>query len=222
MMGGGWKGEDVASSKAIHNATTEILYIVENDGELEIWKDRDDIPYRKGAAIADHVALDGAEMILPGRFVNETVPEGKVAIDIETARVVPSGETLDENHTYIMGYPFESRLVTIYPEASEKESIQFEIKNATETEVRAIEGSSFTVKPYGTEEKFARKVELPVTADEEGLKLGDKDAKIVLYGMNTRDGRIELKHSEPWPLNILSVGTTYQIEIANKGGSNEA
>ena len=49
------------------------------------------------------------------------------------------------------------------------------------------------------------------------MTLAEKDCKRLLTGTNNRDGRIHIRHAEPWPLTILSVSNTYQVEYENGG-----
>ena len=94
--------------------------------------------------------------------------------------------------------------------------MQMEIKNATESEVRVADATTFSVKPYGATSGW-REVSLPVTRDGSGVGLASKDCKKLMTGSNNRDGRIHLKHVEPWPITILSVSMTYQVEYENGG-----
>ena len=82
--------------------------------------------------------------------------------------------------------------------------------------MRVTDATSFSVKPYGASSGW-REVALPVTRDGNAVMLASKDCKKLMTGSNNRDGRIHLKHVEPWPLTILSVSTTYQVEYENGG-----
>ena len=92
-----------------------------------------------------------------------------------------------------------------------------EIKNATEAEIRVTDATTFKVKPYGVESGW-REVTLPAVRSGANVTLSAKDCKRLMTGTNSRDGRLHLKHTEPWPLTILSISTTYQVEYENGTG----
>lgn len=114
------------------------------------------------------------------------------------------------------GYPFTAELITIRPEPSPQESIQFEFKNAKTAELRVIDASSFTVKAERAPEKavYVTEAKLEVETDPDGkIKLQDADIKVNLSGINGNDGRIRLRHDGHWPITVLSVAVNYEIEV---------
>ena len=58
---------------------------------------------------------------------------------------------------------------------------------------------------------------LPVVRSGTGVTLAEKDCKKLMTGTNNRDGRIHVLHAEPWPITILSISNTYQVEYENGG-----
>ena len=60
-------------------------------------------------------------------------------------------------------------------------------------------------------------MQLPAVRNGATVALSSKDCKKLMTGSNNRDGRVHLKHVEPWPLTVLSVSTTYQVEYENGG-----
>lgn len=212
-LGGGWKAIRIVTNKAIHNATTEVMLTVERDGVHEVWMLSDDLPIKANAKIDQYIRLDGMEMSNEPIIVQDDM----VAVDLNSGVVYEAGERT--GGASIIGYPFTSRLVTVYPEPKGgNDTLQMEIKNATKAEVRVIDSSSFRMKAFVENDKSFRKIDLPVKAENGLITLADADVRQVLNGSNNRDGRIEIVHDAPFPLNILSVSTTYQVELADQNG----
>lgn len=113
-----------------------------------------------------------------------------------------------DDGTKVYGYPFESEFVSVKPEPNSTETARFEIKNPTKVEVSVTEGSDFTVGQLGMKREHDRTIKV---AD-----YGDHDVSVNLAGANNRDGRIRIASNNPWPLTILSLATTYQIEQADR------
>jgi hypothetical protein len=197
-FGGGWLARQVASPKGITNGTTETMLLMQKgkDGRWQMWKVRDDDPTMtaKAQVVLDglHVEADGAE-----------VAEGEIAVGLGDG-------------TSAHGIPIVSELVTVRPEAKQSDTLQMELKNATECEVRVANATTFEMKPYAASDGW-RETRLEPGRDGEKVALGTADAKRLMTGMNTRDGRIHLRHSAPWPISVLSVSTTYQVEYENGG-----
>ena len=194
-LGGGWKAKEIVTPKCIVDGTTEMMLLVEKNGVYQLWKVRNDDDARVAAS---QVVLD--------------------ALHVETADAAGAGEVAVElgDGTYAVGYPVVSELVTVRPEPEKGQTAQMEIKNATEAEVRVIDATTFSVKPYAINAGW-RDVELPAVRSGTGVTLAEKDCKKLMTGTNNRDGRIHLKHAEPWPITVLSVSTTYQVEYENGG-----
>ncbi len=196
-FGNGWLARQIATPKSVTNGTTETMLLVQNaGGEWQMWKVRDDDPAMTAAkqVVLDglHVEKDGAE-----------VAEGEVVVDLGDG-------------TSAHGIPVVSEMVTVRPEAKQGDTLQMELKNATECEVRVANGSTFEMKPYAAKDGW-RETALEPGRDGTKVTLGEADAKRLMTGLNTRDGRIHLRHSAPWPISILSVSTTYQVEYENGG-----
>lgn len=200
ILGGGFLARGIANSKAIVDGADEVALLVERDGDWRIWRLKSDAGKRDSKGL---VSMDGM------RYYDTCVdrddnPEGAIGVYL--------GLDLEA-----VGYQFLSKMVTVRPEGDPKETIQAEIQNATELEVRVIEGSTFKMNQFGVDEKYDRSFEFePMSTDEGTVELYEGDIRKTLYGANKRDGRIILTHLMPWPLTILSLTTTYQIELANK------
>ena len=158
-----------------------------------------------------------------------TVPDGFKAVNVLTGEEVAGGGSRAAGATYIQGRPFAAQLVTVKPEPNPNETVQFEVKNPTEVEVRVNEGSTFMVGQFGLPPEKDRTIKLApeITAATGAIALQTADKSTLVTGANNRDGRIRLTSESVWPLTVLSMSTTYQIEPANqepqkvKGGAGE-
>lgn len=196
-LGGGWKAKEIVSPKCIVNGTTEMMLLVEKSGAFQLWKVRDD----------DDAMTDASQVILDGMHIETgSAPTGTGEHGIALG-----------NGTYAVGWPVESEYVSIRPEPEKGQTAQMEIKNATEAEIRVTDATTFSVKPYVAPSGW-REVAIPAVRSGSEVTLSAKDCKRLMTGSNNRDGRIHLKHVEPWPLTILSVSTTYQVEYENGTG----
>lgn len=194
-FGGGWLARQAVTPKCVSNGTTETMLLVQRGGAWQMWRTRDDV-----------ASTDAASQVVLDAMHVEDYPD---PADGETA--VPLGDG-----TYAHGLPVVSELVTVRPEARQGDTLQMELKNATECEVRVANASTFEMKPYAAKDGW-RETRLEPERDGAAVALKDADAKRIMTGVNTRDGRIHLRHSAPWPITVLSVSTTYQVEYENGG-----
>lgn len=201
VLGGGWKAREVATPKCIVNGTTETMFLVERDGAWALWKVRDDVDTDRAE---DRVVLDGLH------FEDDGFEPGGG----ETAVYVGNGRCA-------VGHAVRSDFVCVRPEPEQGATAQFEVKNATESEIRVVDASTFAVKPYRASDGWTC-FNLPALVMPDGsVTLVERDAKRVLNGLNGRDGRIHLRHAEAWPLTILSVSNTFQVEYENQQRGDE-
>ena len=221
-LGGGWKAVDVAANKALVRGTSDVLFLcrrevssTEGEGEEAVttrrtqWAAlalRDIDPDDR--SLAGNLRLDAVRLV-----AGETAP---TAADDE--RVVRVGAA-----QWAVGHPFASVLRTTSPEFTEQETAQMEVKNATEAEIRVIDGSDFTVRAAAVPEGRATEMKVPCPVDEEAFTVspGDADCRLPLTGANARDGSVVLRHDGHLPLTVLSVTTSYRIEYANHGWRRE-
>ena len=199
VLGGGFKARGIASSKALYNGTTDVMMLVERGGDYRLWRVRDDNQEEQGRV---QVTMDGI------RF---WTVNGAAGADGDASHVFCG------NGVEATGHPFTARMVTTRPENDPRQPVRQEIRNATEVEVSVLNGSSFRVRAHGLDPKYDRTVELePAVATDGRVTLRTEDVRKTLYGANCRDGRIELTHDGVWPLTVLMMATTYQIELANQ------
>ena len=195
-LGGGWKAKEIVTPKCIVDGTTEMMLLVEKDGVYQLWKVRND---SDAPTAANQVILDGMHI------ETSSEPTGTEEVGVALG-----------DGTYAVGWPIVSEMVTVRPEPERAQTMQMEIKNATESEIRVIGASTFRVKPYNIQTGW-RDVVLPVVRSGTGVTLAEKDCKKLMTGTNNRDGRIHILHAEPWPITILSISNTYQVEYENGG-----
>lgn len=198
-LGGGWKAREIVTPKCIMNGTTEMMLLVEKEGVYQLWKVRDDIDE---PVASKQVVLDGIHVER-----TDAAGTGEVAVALG-------------NGAYAVGFPVVSEFVSVRPEPEKGATAQMEIKNATESEIRVIGASTFSVKPYAIDTGW-REVALPVVRSGSDVALAEKDCRRLVTGTNNRDGRIHVRHAEPWPLTILSISNTYQVEYENEEGKGE-
>ena len=142
------------------------------------------------------------------------VPAGQVSVT-PAGQVVGPGETAPAGS--VVGIPFESRLVTVRPEPSPQETVQFEIKNPTHADVRTHSASTFRIGQLGMSRDRDRIVKIAPPSQSNGKWTApDTDGSANIAGANGRDGRMILTCDGPWPLTVLSLFTAYQVEKADQ------
>lgn len=203
ILAQGWKARGVACSKAISNGSSEVMILVEKNGAYALWRVRDDIPVRasSGLAALDHVCLDAIREVSS----SYAPADGEYKFT--------DGAT--ENPTYYAGLVFEAELVTVRPEIpNAQNTIQFELKNAKDAEIRILDSGDFTVRGFSVPESLASQVDTgaAISAATGEITLVSRDVKETLSGDNTGDGRISIKSSTPFPLNLLSISVDYEIQ----------
>lgn len=198
ILGGGWKAKSVVCTKAISSGSSEILYLVERDGEYALWRIRDDVPIRDANPDASaHICLDGLRTLGEG----ETAEEGETTVAV--------------GGTTYAGYTFAAKMTTVRPEPQGSgETVQFEIKNAKDAEIRVLDSGDFTVRAEGVPESLAvhAGIAVSVGAEDGTVALATRDVRKVLAGRNGGDGRVTVESETPWPLNVLSLSVNYEIQ----------
>ncbi len=223
VLGGTFRAEDAATCKALEDNTTGVLLSVRaTDGHLELWSVRPDDP---AATVSAQACMDGCRM-LTGADAAAAWQAGWTAIDILTAETYQSKAALQAassyaSRRYLCGFTFETELATVRPEPQGQTTIQFEIKNAKDAEVRVLESGPWRAAPIGRADDpvYAQIADAPVSATDGAISLDTSDHTLLLSGDNSGDGRVQVKSNAPWPLNILSVSVNYEIEpLSNQKG----
>lgn len=211
-LGGGLKAIGVSSDKALHDGTTDTYLLAkreEADGErLLVLRIREDA---KPNTVRKAICLDAIEWVTA---TGETaIPDGKVAVDVLT------GERVDyvvPGRDYAIGYPFTATFRSIRPEAQGEQTIQFELKNATNAELRLLDASPVRVVPTALEQATENQwmgAGPQVTPDANGnLALGQEDVLVDLAGVAAEDGALTLVSETHWPLKLLSFSVNYEFD----------
>ena len=222
VLGGGAHARGVSCSKAIVGNTSDTAYLVERDGAWCLWSVRPDLP---DATVAAQACMDGVR-VLSGTEAATAWLAGWTAIDVLTAATYESKAALQAadgygTRSYLCGFPFEAELVTVRPEVQSQGTIQFEIKNAKDAEVRVLDSASWLAAPdgYADDPVYAQRVDAAPAAEDGAIALDSSDHTLLLSGHNTGDGRVQLKSDDPWPLSILSLSVNYEIQpLSNSEG----
>lgn len=216
-LGGNLKALYCCADGSITDGTTDV-YILAQDMDvtdsikLYLLRVKEDADFTD---VASAVSLDQMTTTTPQ--ATRAVPTGFVAVDTETAEVISSNGLMTANRTYVLGRPFDARFVSVKPEPNANETVRFEVKNPTEAEVCITEGSSFRIGQYGLPETKDRTIFADPTVDASGrIQLQTVDKSTIITGANNRDGRMRIVSDGVWPLTILSLSTTYQVEMANQ------
>ena len=210
-LGGGWLAKDVATCKALDGSTTDVMLTVNKGDEWELWTGRPDSP---DATVAAQTCLDafrtmtGAEAAAAGAW-----REGWVAVDLLTGKVAADASRLDPNRSYAVGYPIRSELVTVRPEPSPDQTIQFEVKNLKSVEARTIAAGKYAVRSFAAApgvRATAAVVHVPVSGG--AVELACADVATTVMGANTGDGRVQIVHEDVWPMELLQLSANYEIQ----------
>lgn len=237
-LGGGWKAFDISANKSIRNGSSDVMvlarrtFVVENNGgsstvsRWAILGVRDIDP--DNTSLQASLRMDAIRFVTTARDGGRTViPEtenGEVAVKIGET-IVGEGElTVVTHDKFALGFPFKSILKTTSPEFTDQETAQMEIKNCTESELRVIDGSDFTVRQADVSAEKSTKMKVPCKIDERGESFkcitGDADCRMIMAGTNSRNGSIIIEHEGYLPLSILSITSTFNIEYSNHPPKN--
>lgn len=216
-LAGGLKARYCCADGSVTNGTTDVYILAEDESvvgtrQFYLLRVKDDSNLD---LVENAVSMDQMTTVTSGG----TVPQGFVAVDMLTGAEIRPGESRTSGRSYIQGRPFKATFVSVKPEPNPNETVQFEIKNPTEVEIRVTEGSSFRVGQFGLDPQKDREIRLdPNVTDETtgAIVLQTADKKTLVTGANNRDGRIRLTSDSVWPITVLSMATTYQIEPANQ------
>lgn len=220
-LGGGYKAKEIGCTKSVINGTSEMMITAVRDGEWSILKVKDDCTDN---AIEHQVCMDAVRE-MSGLDLAACANEHMTAVHKLTGTVVTQDEiasgkkSVNINDQYVVGFPFVSELITMRPEPQgQADTIQMEIKNATEMEIRVIDSSTFRFGANG-DDRYLRTVELKPTIPSAGrIDFVDRDVRLPISGNNSRDGRVKIVHDAPFAFVLLSVGVTYQVEQSNQNG----
>ena len=244
-LGGGWQARDVAANKSVAAGSSHCAFLASrqyNAGTAEspsittkwaILALRDIDP--NDETLAGNLRMDAVRTATTTRAAGATEPtqpavaDGEMAVRVGEVRETDSTDpehpvTIVTGDVWAVGCPFRSVIKTTSPEFTDKETAQMEVKNATESEIRVIDGSDFTVRQPEVPPQKATRMKVPSPVDETKanftVELGDADRRMPLVGTNATNGSIVLEHDGYLPLAVLSVSTSYRVEFANNPGAD--
>lgn len=197
-LGGGWMARGAASSRAIKRSTSEMLMLVQDaDGAFELWRMDDDVKAGDAPRAEDFLCLDRKRVLADG----EEAADGETVVDCGSGK-------------RIAGLAYEARMTTMRPEPQgANATIQFEVRNAKDAEVRVLDSGTFTIRAVGVPESLAVDAGIETKVGADGtVGLATADVRRVLAGRSGADGRVEIKSTTPWPLNVLSLSVDYEIQ----------
>lgn len=240
-LGGGWLAKDVAANKSVVAGSSHCALLATRD--VNVGTEESPSMVTKWAmlslrdidpndeTLAGNLRMDAvrsAETTRDAGATEPTLPEleqDEIAVMVgersETDDTDPENPVTTVTDVWAIGCTFKAVLKTTSPEFTDRETAQMEVKNATESEIRVIDGSDFTVRqPEVPPAKATHmKVASPIDTDNADFTVvpGDADCRLPLVGTNTINGSVVVEHDGHLPLSILSVTTSYRVEFANHG-----
>ena len=212
-LGGGMKALGICSDKAMREGTTDTYLLVSRadaDGTHHaLLRIR---PTAEATDVRHAVCLDAIRWVTA--TAETTVPEGAVAVDLLTGQAV---QTLTAGREYAFGYPYGATFRSVRPESTTATAtIQFELKNAVNAELRLLDASPVRVVPTVLEDATQNQwmdAGPQVVPDAEGnIALGEHDVLVNLAGVAAEDGALTLKSETHWPLKVLSFSVNYEFD----------
>ena len=184
--------EGAEREEAYSGCSNEEVFIVlkdKNDGKLYLERMR---PRCKGAdSVFNALCLDSMEL-------GTSATDGRVQV----------GDWV--------GYPIESEFTSVYPVVGDGIGVgQLDVKGIVNVGLRLKESHGGRVKAAADPgEGEPIRYGADVKTESGGVvTLRNHDAdNIKPRGCNSRDGRITVKHGEPWPFGIISLETDYAVE----------
>lgn len=109
------------------------------------------------------------------------------------------------------GYRFESVMTTMPPAiGSEGGASQFDVKLGQHAHLRTVGSRGGEIYAVGMRNQPSKIDEGTVRDGEDDAEFRDVD--VVLAGSNNRDGRVTVRHDEPWPFQLALLELDYETE----------
>lgn len=224
QLGGGLKALCAASDRSLSGGTTgTYLLCSRKEGMYESYRllrVRDSIPPKTVAAA---VCLDSIQSVTA--IEGQLVPEAMVAVDVLTGEVLNAGDPLVSQREYLIGYPFEAMFRSIHPEIQNSQTIQLELKGVKSIELRMTDAGGCEVTQTELEDATMNQwVSVPpkmaINPETGAISLEEKTVVVDGAQREDIDGRVSLRSSTPWPLNVLSFSVNYEFDprLINQNG----
>ena len=140
---------------------------------------------------------------------------GEVAVNPTTGAVSTTVYAAGD----ICGYPYESVFESVRPVVgTEVGAAQMDVKNVQEAHLRVSDAVGGKVRARGVPAGQAASLTKTAPAFSSGrVALAEADENVPLVGDNTRDGRVVVTQSEPWPFTLLMLETDVETENEERG-----
>ena len=113
--------------------------------------------------------------------------------------------------TSYFGYLFESVMTTMPPMIGDNVGqAQFDVKLGQHAHLRTIGSGGGEIYAVGMGDQASKIDDGAVRDGEDGAAF--KDVDVVLAGSNNRDGRVTVRHNEPWPFQLALLELDYEAE----------
>lgn len=209
-LGGGLNAVGVCTDKSIHDGTTDLYIVAEKDGDYQVLLVREDSPVDTVDRCLSMDAVEYVSGVSAKTMEASVIPEGKVAIDLETGE---QAFTLKQGREYAVGYLFDAKFRSIRPEMKAQETIQFELKGAKSVELRLLNPSNLFVVPTALEEDRSlwTSVDAPVSIEGGAVAFGGADFLVDVAGDTNTSGALTIVSSSVWPVSILSYSINFEF-----------
>ena len=121
------------------------------------------------------------------------------------------GVSVIANRPFVVFFPFESVMTTMPPVIGDQGGAsQFDVKLGQHAHLRTVDSQGGEIYAVGMG-KQPSSIDDGATRDgEDGATFRDVD--VVLAGSNNRDGRVTVRHNEPWPFQLALLELDYEVE----------
>ena len=140
---------------------------------------------------------------------------GEVAVNPTTGAVSHTARAAGD----ICGYPYESVFESVRPVVgTEVGAAQMDVKSVQEAHLRVVDAVGGEVRARGVPAGQASALTKTAPTISGGtVTLAEADESVPLVGDNSRDGRVVVTQSEPWPFTLLMLETDVETENEERG-----
>ena len=218
-LGGGCLARDIVATGALigngqnRADTSEVFLLVERveDGR-SVWTiERFRCDARHGEdSCPNALHLDSMRTLAAGH----TLRPDAVAIDPATGE-----ERSEAVAGLIEGFPFTARFTSVYPVVAEEVGLaQMDVKCVQAVHLRLADSVGGTVRAHSVPAAEAsRLAATPLRVENGILHFEDVDENVPLVTDNSRDGRVTVEQSEPWPFTLLMIESDLECELSQGG-----
>ena len=123
----------------------------------------------------------------------------------------PGMHMVDADGRCVYGFPFESVMTTMPPVIGDQGGAsQFDVKLGQHAHLRTVGSKGGKIYAVGMRSQASAIDGGAVRDGEDDAEFRDVD--VVLAGSNNRDGRVTVRHDEPWPFQLALLELDYEVE----------